>query len=1148
MSKTSKSPLAARLSFALGGLATLILVGSLLWAGFTAPLSSRMPVPSSDGRYFAYFNRAQTGEASSAERFELIISRPQGELLERIEAAPGKIIWSGANYLVALDSSGTHATVVANPGDRFVVSARMLVVPGADPVWAPDGNKLACVLDLGSGPQLAIYDVQQRQTYDVQMPADFATYWARPIAWSPSSEHVYFLRTEDKQAVLYEVKAPEGAPRELARGGLSLEGRLPQLSPDGTLIYWGEPENVILDVETGARIWTLPPGARALWWPWPRDRGQFYYVRQEDSGSVFIHDFSSSSDQRIISGASDNGFFDLDGTSYFFRAPLPAEGAVLPVSSRRAAPVWQQAGRGGPPQSLENIELWPWERTLDGFILARRDEATSVKYGLYDPETRRLEPFKFPTVGDDLIRQVKSFRLVIATAVLFALLAGIVYFQRSDTKSGRAFPILLLLAMALGCGGVLGGSVSTTGHMIPYRITLAEIGNQGWGISSSLPQLVFRQAQMLMSWLWALLPLAILNFGFAFPDRTPFLKSRGTFPAIMLGLAALPLLATGLGRFVSGITPELTYYVVFATVVGATCVWALALAHGYKHSPSKAARHSAIWFISSLSLMGVAYLAQRGFPHGVAELLGEPVGETLKALHIASFVLAAWVAPSGMAYAVAARKPLRLGRFLSKVFRQALMGVLPLAGFTVAWALAGLVVSGSLWAFSPLAIVIAVLVAVLSVLPFRGRLRVAVDRRFDRARFESREKLADLARNLPHTVDREALALQLEEAIMKSMKARWCVLFVADRGSRKLHFQKGKSVLSSEISRMTFGLDEPLAEYLKLKDPVFEPLLAGSEEDAKQVLATAGERLGKLQAEVVLGLRRAELLGMVIVGPKTTPDLYDNEDLDSLRMVARETTAALENIDLFEMAARDREMRKELEVASDIQSKLFPTHVPKLTTGQIAGCCYPARAIAGDYYDFVKLPGRKTGLIVADVSGKGMPAALQAASLEKILASLFPATPHLGELVQKVNQELIAGSDEGKISTLFFGIYDDTSRRLEYVNAGHPPPLLMTSEGKRFLESTGLPLGLYPDISHQPRSIVLPPGAMLLIYSDGVIDARDSAGDCFGKERLAAALYRDRESDAERALARVVADIRDFEGDTLLEDDQTCILLKVYPQ
>ena len=324
--------------------------------------------------------------------------------------------------------------------------------------------------------------------------------------------------------------------------------------------------------------------------------------------------------------------------------------------------------------------------------------------------------------------------------------------------------------------------------------------------------------------------------------------------------------------------------------------------------------------------------------------------------------------------------------------------------------------------------------------------------------------------------------------------------------------------------------------------------MAPCDDAMAEVMASAGARLQKFQAEVVLGLRRTDLMGMIVLGPKATRDLYDAEEISSLRVIARETAAALENIELFTMAARDREMRKELEDASEIQAKLLPGRVPNLTSGKLAGCCYPARSTGADYYDFVELPGRKVGLVMCDVAGKGMQAALLTASVEKILSLQIRASPNLATLVQQLNQELISASPIRKLTTLFFGVFDDGTRRLEYVNAGHPPPLLLTPGRMQFLDSTGLPLGLFAEVAHKPRAIILPRGSMLIIHSDGVEDSRNLGGESFGRERLADALSRYTDYQADRALAQIVADIREFEGDALLEDDQTFILLKIYSE
>ncbi|MCI0407062.1 MAG: hypothetical protein L0191_00640, partial [Acidobacteria bacterium] len=471
--------------------------------------------------------------------------------------------------------------------------------------------------------------------------------------------------------------------------------------------------------------------------------------------------------------------------------------------------------RGTPPQALDNFELWPWERTLDGLILARRDESTRVRYGLYDPDTNRLEAFTFPTDAADLLTQIKSYRLVIATVALFTFLAAFVLAKRPEIKAGRAFPLLLFLAMTLGVGGVVGGSLSSAGQILPYRISPTELGSLGWGVSHSLPERVFSQSHQTLAWLWALLPLAILNFGLAFPDRNPFLKGRDAAKWTLYGIAFLPLLAMLLGGIVPAISPAIQHYIVVAAVAIAAIVWALALGASHERPPDKSGRHAVRWFVAALGLFAGGYVALHAALRGMTGLPEGLARQSLNVFEASCFVLAAWVAPSAMAYSVAARKPQGLGRFLSNFFRHFLMGVPSVLGFLIAWAAAGLVISGSLWAFSPLAILLAVLLAVIAVLPFRGRLRLAIDRRFDRARFHSRERLAAFAQSLPHTVDREALARQLEEEVMKTLRARWCLLFVMDRGTRKLSFQRGKTALSTEARHVTFILDEPLCEYLR---------------------------------------------------------------------------------------------------------------------------------------------------------------------------------------------------------------------------------------------------------------------------------------------------------------------------------------------
>jgi sigma-B regulation protein RsbU (phosphoserine phosphatase) len=211
------------------------------------------------------------------------------------------------------------------------------------------------------------------------------------------------------------------------------------------------------------------------------------------------------------------------------------------------------------------------------------------------------------------------------------------------------------------------------------------------------------------------------------------------------------------------------------------------------------------------------------------------------------------------------------------------------------------------------------------------------------------------------------------------------------------------------------------------------------------------------------------------------------------------------------------------------------------------GRCFPARSTRGDHYDFFELPDRKVGLALSDVAGQGMAASLLMASVGNLLREQGPTASSLPEMLQRINQHLRASSQEPRPCSLFYAVYDDASRRLVYANAGHTPPLLLTEQGAQFLDSTGPVLGLLPEVAHQTRTISLQPGAILLIYSDGVAETRSSRGETYGRERLTLAVAAAREADAERLLARVLGDIRDFEGGSALEDDQTLVLLKVNP-
>jgi serine phosphatase RsbU (regulator of sigma subunit) len=1148
-----KSSRFSRLAFLAAGLAVFLLVGFLLWAGFTAPLNSRLPVPTPDGKYFAYFNPATPSDPEAGGGFDLIVSTPEGRQLGRFRMEVGTIHWSNAGHLALVDARRSQATLVANSGERLLVLTQLDLSPGTEPRWSRDGTKLAFVRPGSSRSepdQLAVFDIQQPQALRVPLPAEFHLRQPVLLSWSPAGEELLILNAEGQEVVLDKIGTISGQVQELARGLASDRRRLPQLSPDGARVFLPPPQNSVIDAQSGEVLWVLPAQSDALWQPWSGDGHSLYYFTAQDPTEVRAHDFVTPSDEVAASGVRPNGFFTPDGRTYFFRIPpRPSAGSSLPKWRQ-----WGEESRGwylvnrltASPLPLGRVELWPWEQTLDGLVLAREDDYTRVHYGLYDPDARAVDRYTFPTEREDLRGAVRAHRLILTTVALYALLALVILGRRSASAPARSLYILLLLLMALASGQSSLATTIPTAQPLPYRISPQEIQQLGWWMESPLPQLLLRRIDFAATFLWALLPLAFLHLGVVFPPGNRFFASRKALQIPLYAVSFLPLVGVLMAPQAPGLMKNPLRYLLVVAGLAALATWVLSLRTNYRRPPERRSRDQIRWMLLAFGLAGAGG-ALTLLASGLAGVLpAQGTGHFFAAFPAATLAVTGWFAPLAAAYAVTASKPYSIHLLFRRVLRQTLMGLPPLILFIVLWAVAGWVVAGSLLARSPLAVILAVLLTVLAAMPFRGRLRLLAERTFYRSAFEFREGLMDFARSLPHLLDRETLVVQLQETLPKAMGTNWLCLFALDREAKKLRLLRGKKRLPTAAPAVEFDPEEEFCVYLLETARPFEVEVSPYRPELIPVLRSSADRLGKLQAAVVLALRRRhELLGLLVLGAKNSGEFYDAEDLELLSTVARETAVALENIEVFEEAARSRELRRELEEAAEVQAQLFPSVVPRLPGAQVVGSCIPARAAAGDYYDFLELPGGRVGLAVSDVSGKGISASLLMASVRALLRSQAATAGSPADLVREINRQLHASSHGAKYCTMFYGVYDAARRELEYVNAGHVPPLAVAGDDVQFLQPTGLPLGLFPEISHVSSRVTLAPGALLVVYSDGVTETCNARGENYGTDRLVSAVTRIRDGDVERIAARILADVREFEAGVPLDDDQTLVLLKV---
>ena len=239
-------------------------------------------------------------------------------------------------------------------------------------------------------------------------------------------------------------------------------------------------------------------------------------------------------------------------------------------------------------------------------------------------------------------------------------------------------------------------------------------------------------------------------------------------------------------------------------------------------------------------------------------------------------------------------------------------------------------------------------------------------------------------------------------------------------------------------------------------------------------------------------------------------------------------------------------LRKELEMCRRIQEDLLPKAGLRVPFAEIQGISIPAREVGGDFFNYFVLSADQAALLVGDVSGKGVPAALLMANLQATLRARLPLEVDLARLAVELDREIDASTPAESYLTLFVGVLDGRERALRYVNAGHNAPYLVRAgEGLLALESTGRPLGLLPGGGYEQRSVALAAGDALFLFTDGLVDAENEAGESFGCERLQALLLGERGIGPGEMMARVDQAAREFRGSMEPADDATMVALRV---
>jgi len=290
---------------------------------------------------------------------------------------------------------------------------------------------------------------------------------------------------------------------------------------------------------------------------------------------------------------------------------------------------------------------------------------------------------------------------------------------------------------------------------------------------------------------------------------------------------------------------------------------------------------------------------------------------------------------------------------------------------------------------------------------------------------------------------------------------------------------------------------------------------------------------------------KGRLIGVVNVFNKQGASSFGEGDQRLLSIIATQSAQVVENARLAEEEKALVVLQEELRLAREIQKNLLPQQPPQVPGYVIAGISEPAKRVGGDYFDFLELGEDRLGLCLADVSGKGITAALLMSNVQATIRSQGRSSPDVGSCVSRSNDMLHASTDSDKFVTMFYGVLNTRTHRLDYCNAGHNPPIVLPGpDGPEQLRTGGPVLGVLPGYPYDRGEAELKPGQTLLVYSDGFSEAMNDRFEEFGDERLRTSAHAHAELPPDRLLDTLLQEVTDFCGDAPQADDMTIMAVQ----
>ena len=411
--------------------------------------------------------------------------------------------------------------------------------------------------------------------------------------------------------------------------------------------------------------------------------------------------------------------------------------------------------------------------------------------------------------------------------------------------------------------------------------------------------------------------------------------------------------------------------------------------------------------------------------------------------------------------------------------------------------------------------------------------------------------LLDITKKISRSLDLQEILNQVMDTLDSLIPYDAAGIFVVDCGDRAFDSDteepcvfQAEAVRGYDISELTelhLKLGEGLIGHVALtRQPFISPDVRN-----EPMYINARERTRSEMVAPIIS--NDEVIGVFDLESDEL-NAYSEDDLEVLMLLASQVAIIIEKVMLHEQLIEKKRLEGQLEVARQVQLELLPASDPQMFGFDISAYNFPTEEVSGDYYDWVRIHDDQIGIVIADVAGKGVPAALLMAFLR---ASLRAAT-HIGYAPQismaKVNYLLWESIERNQFVTAFYGILDATNRTLAYANAGHNPPLLLNADGSAcFLTQGAVPLGMFRDTRYYEYYLNIEPGQLLVLYTDGVTEALNPHEEEFGRDRLVRSVRAARDLSAREMIAAIQREISEWTDGRGASDDVTIFVIKTLP-